>query len=159
MGFLSKFTSFIASIFTKGNKNESFTQSIEDEILNTDDYTDDYVEQEEIYIQHIRHLISQVALTFPHAGDWFTNIVDEQIEKYGAKAVAEGLDSVSPRELEDLIQIAFYAPEHVDGQSALIKLWSMVTSEIPTQDDLAHMEDLVYSEESWKMYEDWTKDL
>ena len=138
MGIFNRITSFFKSIFNPAPKSK-----LEDVQPESGD-SDETVEQSEIYLQSIKSVVDDIKISYPNAGQWFENLINEQVDKYGSKAVAEGLESVSPHELESLVQIAFYAPEHPDGHSAMIKLWSMITSEIPTTDDLKDMEDIIY---------------
>lgn len=138
MGIFNRITSFFKSIFNPAPKSK-----LEDVQPESGDSAET-VEQSEIYLQIIKSVVDDIKISYPNAGQWFENLINEQVNKYGSKAVAEGLESVSPHELESLVQIAFYAPEHPDGHSAMIKLWSMITSEIPTADDLKDMEDILF---------------
>lgn len=166
MGVFSRIKSFFKSIFSAQPKSKLedsddvvFNQPPKPEVEDssesdfssstTPNFTDiessvDVADQSEIYLQSIRSVVDDIKISYPNAGQWFENLINEQVNQYGSKAVAEGLESVSPHELESLVQIAFYAPEHPDGHSAMIKLWSMITSEIPTTDDLKDMEDILF---------------
>lgn len=160
MGFFNKLSSFVKGLFTSKQKDiiddftaqEDFTD-YEDTTFDESDYTnydnEDYADQEEIYLQRIREIIDSIKDSHPQAGRWFEQLLNEQIEIYGAKAVAEGLDSVEPSELEMLVIIAYYKPESPEGQSALTKLYMIITSEAPSMDDLKNMEEMVYNDSSW----------
>jgi len=155
MGFFNKFSSFVKGLFTNKQKDiiDDFTEQedftdYEDTTFDENDYTN-YADQEEIYLQRIREIIDSIKDSHPQAGRWFEQLLNEQIEIYGAKAVAEGLDSVEPSELEMLVIIAYYKPESPEGQSALTKLFMIITSEAPSMDDLKNMEEMVYNDSSW----------
>ncbi len=153
MGLFNKLISSIKNVFTGGRNYEDtfedFTEQ-EDEIFDVEDYTkEDYTEQEEIYLQKIQEIIDYIKRTHPDAGEWFGSMLNDEIEMYGAKSVAEGLDSISPKELEGMVAVTFYRPESSLGQEALTKLMMTITSEVPTSEDLKNMEDKLYNDSYW----------
>lgn len=148
MGFFNKLTSLIKNVFTGGRNYEDtyedFTEQ-EDEIFDVEDYT----EQEEIYLQKIEEIIDYIKETHPDAGAWFGSMLNDEIEIYGAKSVAEGLDSIQPKELEGMVAVTYYRPESSLGQEALTKLMMTITSEVPSSEDLKNMEDKLYNDSYW----------
>ena len=154
MGFFNKLTSLIKNVFIGGRNYEDtiedFTEQ-EDEIFDVEDYIEqeDYTAQEEIYLQKIKEIIDYIKRTHPDAGDWFGSMLDDEIDIYGAKSVAEGLDSVQPKELEGMVAVTYYRPESSLGQEALTKLMMTITSEVPTSEDLKNMEDKLYNDSYW----------
>ena len=154
MGFFNKLTSLIRNVFTGGNNYKDTIQDFteqEDEIFDVEDYIEqeDYTAQEEIYLQKIREIIDYIKRTHPDAGEWFGNMLDDEIDIYGAKSVAEGLDSSQPKELEGMVAVTYYRPESNLGQEALTKLMMTITSEVPTSEDLKNMEDKLYNDSYW----------
>ena len=137
MGLFSKIISKIFKTYTK-EPEESF-----DDFIDEQDSQEEYAEQEEIYLQHIREIIDQIKPFYPNAGLWFETLLDSQIAKYGAKAVAEGLDGFDENELLMLVVTAFYDPDGNYGSRALATLLMAITSEIPTEEDLKYAEDLM----------------
>ena len=160
MGFFNKFSSFVKKLFTSKQKDiiddftaqEDFTD-YEDTTFDESDYTnydnEDYTEQEEIYLQKIQEIIDYIKGTHPDTGEWFGSLLNDEIEIYGAKSVAEGLDSIQPKELEGMVAVTYYRPESSLGQEALTKLMMTITSEVPTSEDLKNMEDKLYNDSYW----------
>lgn len=147
MGFFNKLTSLIKNAFTGGRDYEDTYEDFTEQ----EDYTgqEDYTEQEEIYLQKIEEIIDYIKGTHPDAGAWFESMLNDEIDIYGAKSVAEGLDSIQPKELEGMVAVTYYRPESSLGQEALTKLMMTITSEVPTSEDLKNMEDKLYNDSYW----------
>lgn len=145
----SKFSKFFTASKNKedsSDSSQSHTQSHEQFAQD-----DDYIEQEEIYIQNIKEIIEDIKAIHREAGQFFEQLLNEQIEKYGAKAVSRGLDQFSIEELDSMAVVMHYRPDSSAATEAYIKLMTAITSEAPTTEDIQHMQDMVYND-TWTDY-------
>ena len=98
------------------------------------------IDRTDLTLNNFKYILKDLGETRPEELKYLTKLLDEQIQQYGAAAIAQQLANIPPDELKEVTNtVNLYGGSHPTGGVAMQKLYSWITGTIPSFEEVKTM--------------------
>lgn len=103
-----------------------------------------------IILRRIREMIEQARTTKPKSAESLEDLLDEEINEYGEKAVCQNIAN-APEDMIADAQIALtYNPGHPTHENAIKEMRQIITGEVMTMEEAMRQQDIIDDDELYE---------